>query len=78
MPLEGLGRRGGMELLIKELKEKEKVVNVRLKKITDVKNPSAAHLEEKVNQEMTKKEIEKEIEQAQWWTYHILDQGKIW
>lgn len=75
-PLEGLGRRGGVELWMKELKEKLTGVNGKMKMISELKKKTAGHIEERASMEEQKNEIEEEIERAHWWTYQILDQGE--
>ena len=75
-PLEGLGRRGGVELLIQAMKEKVKGKNERIKKIGEMKTQTEANTEEKGKLEEERKELEELIEEAQWWTFCILDLGE--
>jgi len=74
--LEGLGRRGGVELWMQSMNNEMNGTNTRMKKISELKTLTPAHLIERTELEVQKSRLEVSLEEAQWWTFCILDQGE--
>jgi len=75
--LEGLGRRGGVELWERAMNDDITVTNAKLKKISDIRNRTAEHETEKTALEAQKNGLEQAPGEAQWWLFRVLNQGEL-
>jgi hypothetical protein len=73
-PMEGLGRRGGIEIVYEELIKELDIAKTKQKKISDGKrktNDSA-----KVEIAMEIEDLEAQLKSCPYWTFRIIDQGE--
>jgi hypothetical protein len=75
-PLEGLGRRGGLEVVHGELKSTLEGMNTRMKKINTSKTMTEKLKEEKIALDLEIKEMERQLSICPYWTFRIIDSGE--
>ena len=75
-PLEGLGRRGGIEYVYKELEASLNAARAKVTKIDGMKNISTQAKDEKLVLGLEIIELRQQLEMCTYWTFRIIDGGE--
>ena len=75
-PLEGLGRRGGIEVVFGELKSELDGMQGRMKKIDGAKTMTDKLKDEMIALELEIQEVECQLSICPYWTFRIIDLGE--
>lgn len=74
-PMEGLGRRGGIEILFKEYEKELGILRSKRKKVE--KKPKNKSDEEKLGLDVQIEELEEKLKECPYWTFRVIDQGEL-
>jgi hypothetical protein len=75
-PLEGLGRRGGIEVVYGEMDSALKTMEARIKKINAGKTMTDKLKEEKIELELQIQEVQGQLSICPYWTFRIINPGE--
>lgn len=73
-PMEGLGRRGGIEVLYDEMTKALEIARSKQKKLQNTKRKITDG--EKIAIDMEVDDLAEDLKQCPYWTFRIVDQGK--
>jgi hypothetical protein len=75
-PMEGLGRRGGIEVLFNEYKKDLQTAQARQKKLKDKKQRTEKNESDITLLEGKISELEEKLKECTTWTFRVIDQGE--